>query len=93
MTETKELKRGREANAGFLEPVFPDEELAKIIGAKPLPRTDVTRKLWNYVCGCGLQDPRNQILIHSDRKLKRVLNGKRRVSMFQMTKLAFNHVT
>src|SRR5262245_42548274 len=93
MIETKEMKRGRRANAGFLKPVTPDEELAEIIGDKPLPRNEVTRKLWDYACGHGLQDPDNQTVVRADHKLKRVLNGKRRVSMFEMTKLAFNHVT
>jgi chromatin remodeling complex protein RSC6 len=93
MIEPSASRGGRTPKAGFLKTVKPDEELAEIIGDEPLPRTDVTRKLWDYVCGRGLQDPRNQTLIRADGKLKRVLNGKCRVSMFQMTKLAFNHVT
>ena len=93
MAETKKSKVGRRTDAGFLNPVTPNGKLAEIIGGKPLPRTDVTRKLWDYVCGRGLQDPDNQTFIRADRKLKRVLNGKKRVSMFEMTRLAFNHVT
>ncbi len=77
----------------FMKPVKPDEKLSEIIGHEPVPRTEVTRKLWDYIRGHNLQDPDNRTFIKTDAKLKEVLDGKDRVNMFEMTKLVFNHVT
>ncbi len=76
-----------------MKPVTPDAKLAEIIGTEPVPRTEVTRKLWDYIRGHNLQDPANKTFINADAKLKQVLDGRDRVSMFEMTKLVFNHVT
>jgi len=76
-----------------MKPVKPDEKLAEIIGHEPLARTEVTRKLWDYIRGHNLQDPANKTFIKADEKLKEIFGGKERVSMFEMTKLVFNHVT
>ena len=76
-----------------MKPVTPDAKLAEIIGSQPVPRTEVTRKLWDYIRGHNLQDPANKTFINADAKLKQVLDGRDRVSMFEMTKLVFNHVT
>lgn len=76
-----------------MKPVTPDDKLAEIIGTQPVPRTEVTRKLWDYIRGHNLQDPANKTFINADAKLKQVLDGRDRVSMFEMTKLVFNHVT
>ena len=76
-----------------MKPVTPDDKLAEIIGTQPVPRTEVTRKLWDYVRGHNLQDPANKTFINADAKLKQVLDGRDRVSMFEMTKLVFNHVS
>jgi len=76
-----------------MKPVTPDDKLAEIIGSEPVPRTEVTRKLWDYIRGHNLQDPANKTFINADGKLKEVLDGRDRVSMFEMTKLVFNHVT
>lgn len=76
-----------------MKPVQPDEKLAQIIGAQPLARTEVTRKLWDYIRSHNLQDPKNKTFINADAQLKEIFNGKERVSMFEMTKLVFNHVT
>ena len=76
-----------------MKPVQPDEKLAEIIGNTPVPRTEVTRKLWDYIRSRNLQDPANKTFIKTDDKLKAVLDGKDRVSMFEMTKLVFNHVS
>jgi len=92
MAETMQAK-GRKPSAAFMKPVKPDEQLAEIIGDQPVPRTEVTRKLWDYIRGHNLQDPENKTFIKADEKLKQVLDGKDRVSMFEMTKLIFNHVT
>src|SRR6266850_3266453 len=93
MTETTTPKAKRQPSASFMKPVQPDEKLAEIIGNDPVPRTEVTRKLWAYIRGHNLQDPANKTFIKTDDKLKQVLEGKDRVSMFEMTKLVFNHVT
>ena len=76
-----------------MKPVTPDEKLAEIIGSEPLARTEVTKKLWDYIRGHNLQDPENKTYIKADDKLRQVFDGKDRVSMFEMTKLVFNHVS
>jgi chromatin remodeling complex protein RSC6 len=82
----------RKPSAAFMKPVTPDDKLAAIIGSQPLARTEVTKKLWDYIRGNNLQDPENKTFIKADDKLKQVFDGKDRVSMFEMTKLVFNHV-
>jgi chromatin remodeling complex protein RSC6 len=88
-----ETKSKRKPTGTFMKPVQPDEKLAQIIGHEPVPRVEVTRKLWDYIRGHNLQDPANKTFIRADDKLREVLDGKERVSMFEMTKLVFNHVT
>jgi len=85
-------KAKKKPSAAFLKPVQPDEKLAAIIGNEPLPRTDVTRKLWDYIRSRNLQDPENKTFIKADDQLKQVFDGKDRVNMFEMTKLVFGHV-
>lgn len=92
MTETQSKTR-RRPSAAFLKPVQPDQKLAEIIGNQPLARTEVTKKLWDYIRGHNLQDPENKTFIKADDKLREIFDGKERVSMFEMTKLVFNHVT
>lgn len=84
-------KPKRKASAAFMKPVQPDEKLAAVVGSEPLPRTDVTRKLWDYIRSHNLQDPENKTFIRADEKLKAVFDGKERVSMFEMTKLVYGH--
>lgn len=85
-------KPKRKPSAAFLKPVQPDEKLATIIGSEAVPRTEVTRKLWDYIRAHNLQDPANKTFIKADDNLKQVFEGRDRVSMFEMTKLVFNHV-
>ena len=85
-------KDKRQAGAAFMKPVQPDEKLAAVIGGEPIPRTEVTRKLWDYIRSHNLQDPENKTFIHADEQLKQVFGGKDKVSMFEMTKLVFGHV-
>jgi len=80
------------ANAGFMKPMTPSAALAAVIGAKPLPRTEVTKKLWDYIKAKNLQDPSNKRQINADAALKEVF-GKPSVSMFEMTKLVGNHLS
>jgi len=88
--QTKPAKR--KPNAAFLKPVQPDEALAAVVGSKPLPRTDLTKKLWDYIKKNKLQDAKKKTLINADAALKSVFNGKKQVSMFEMTKLVSGHV-
>ena len=79
-------------NSAFMKPVTPDEKLAAVVGATPLPRTELTKKLWIYIKKNGLQDKKNKRNINADDKLKPVFNGKATVSMFEMTKLVSGHL-
>ncbi len=91
MAETT-TKSKRQPGAGFTKPVQPDEKLAAIIGNQPMARTEITKKLWEYIRNHNLQDPENKTFIKADDNLKQVFDGKDRVSMFEMTKLVFGHV-
>jgi chromatin remodeling complex protein RSC6 len=93
MAEVQSSKGKRAPGHGFMKPVKPDDKLAAIIGSEPLPRTEVTRKVWEYVRSHNLQDPSNRTLIQADPPLRQVFGGKERVSMFEMTKLVFEHVS
>ena len=83
----------RKPNAAFMKPVTPDSALAAIVGAKPLPRTELTKKLWEYIKKNKRQDSKVKTEINADDKLKIVFDGKKSVSMFEMTKLVSGHVT
>jgi chromatin remodeling complex protein RSC6 len=85
-------KPKRQPSAAFMKPVQPDEKLAAVIGNEPVARTEVTRKLWDYIRGHNLQDPANKTFIVADDKLKEVFDGRPRVTMFEMTKLVSNHL-
>jgi chromatin remodeling complex protein RSC6 len=80
------------ANSAFMKPVQPDTQLAEVVGAKPMPRTEVVKKLWAYIKKNKLQDSKNKRMINADDKLKPVFGGKKQVSMFEMTKLVSKHV-
>jgi upstream activation factor subunit UAF30 len=82
----------RKPNAAFMRPVTPSATLAAVIGDKPMPRTEVTKKLWIYIKKNGLQDAKNRRMINADDKLKPVFGGKGQVSMFDMTKLVGKHL-
>jgi chromatin remodeling complex protein RSC6 len=85
-------KAKRAPNAAFMKPVQPDDKLAPVVGEKPLPRTELTKKLWAYIRKNGLQDAKKRTLINADETLKAVFNGKKQVSMFEMTKLVSGHL-
>jgi upstream activation factor subunit UAF30 len=86
-------KPKRKANAAFMKPVQPDETLAAVVGNQPLARTELTKKVWEYIRSHNLQDPENKTFIKADDALKKVFDGKDRVSMFEMTKLISGHVS
>jgi chromatin remodeling complex protein RSC6 len=75
-----------------MRPVQPDDKLAAIVGAKPLPRSELTKKLWDYIKKNKLQDAKKRTQINADDALKGVFNGKKQVSMFEMTKLVSGHL-
>src|SRR5690606_29470771 len=77
----------RKPNAAFMKPVTPSAVLAAVIGADPAPRTEITKKVWDYIKKFKLQNQENKRLIDADEKLKAVFGGKKQVSMFEMTKL------
>ena len=82
----------RKPNAAFMKPMTPSAILAAVVGAMPLPRTEVTKKIWDYIKKNKLQDAINKRLINADEKLRAVFGGKKQVSMFEMTKLVSNHL-
>ncbi len=82
----------RKPNAAFMKPMTPTASLAAVIGSSPLPRTEVTKKLWAYIKRNGLQDSMNRRNINADDKLRDVFGGKKQVSMFEMTKLVSRHL-
>ncbi len=92
MAKTAKKKTARKANAAFMKPMTPSAQLAEVIGDKPMPRTEVTKKLWAYIKKNSLQDPKNKRNINADAKLKPVFAGKGTVSMFEMTKLVSKHL-
>lgn len=85
-------KSARKPNAAFMAPLTVSPELAEIIGDKPLPRTEITKKMWDYIKKNNLQDKKNRRMINADGKLKTVFGGKDQVSMFELPKLVNNHV-
>lgn len=82
----------RAPNAAFMKPLTPSDTLAAVVGAAPLPRTEVTKKVWDYIKKNKLQDEANKRNINADDKLKAVFGGKKQVSMFEMTKLISGHL-
>lgn len=91
-TTAKKTATKRKPNAAFMKPVQPDEKLSLIVGSKPLPRSELTKKLWDYIKKNGLQDKKKRTLINADEAMKPVFNGKSQVSMFEMTKLVSGHL-
>lgn len=85
-------KTARKPNAAFMKPVQPSPALSEVVGSKPIPRTEVTKKLWLYIKKNKLQDPKNKRMIKADPALKTVFGGKGVVNMFEMTKLVGKHL-
>ena len=89
--KTKTRKK-RKPNPAFMKPMVPSDALAVVVGSKPLPRPQVIKKMWEYIKGNDLQDPKNRRNINADSNLKKVF-GKNQVTMFQMNKLLNKHLT
>lgn len=90
--KAKKTATKRKPNAAFMKALTPSPALAAVVGASPLPRTEVVKKLWAYIKKNGLQDSKNRRNINADAKLKEVFGGKTTVSMFDMTKLVSKHL-
>ena len=82
----------RKLNPALMKPIQPDAVLGVIVGSKPLPRSEMTKKLWDYIKKNNLQDAKKRTQINADDALKAVFGGKKQVSMFEMTKLVSKHV-
>ena len=85
-------KSKRKPSAAFMKPMNPSAALGEVIGTKAMPRTVVTKKIWQYIKRHKLQDKKNRRMINADEKLKVVFGGKKQVSMFEMTKLVSRHL-
>jgi len=92
MAKTSQKAPTRKPNAAFMRPVTPTPALAEIVGSKPIPRTEVTKRLWAYIKKNKLQDPKNKRMIKANAALKIVFGGKSTVNMFEMTKLVGKHL-
>jgi chromatin remodeling complex protein RSC6 len=92
MAKKAARKSARKPSAAFMKPMTPSAALSEVIGAKPMPRTEVTKKLWAYIKKNGLQDKKNKRMIKADAALKPVFGGKPVVNMFEMTKLVSKHL-
>jgi upstream activation factor subunit UAF30 len=90
---TKKAAKKRTPSAAFMKPMQPSTSLAAVVGSSPLPRTEVTKKLWQYIKRNGLQDSKNRRAINADEKLRPVFGGKSQVTMFDMTKLVNRHLS
>src|SRR5689334_23705026 len=97
MAAPKKAAGGAKKSSGggggaFMKPMQPDAALGAVVGNEPMPRTEVTKRIWDYIRNNNLQDPKDKRTIRADAKLKPVFNGKDSVSMFEMTKLVNGHL-
>ena len=88
----KKARAKRTPNAAFMRPMQPDAALSAVVGGSAMPRTEITKKLWQYIKRKGLQDQKERRMINADDNLKAVFGGKSKVSMFEMTKLVNKHI-
>jgi len=93
MAKKAAKKSARKPNAAFMKPMTPSAALSEVVGSKPIPRTEVTKKLWAYIKKNKLQDAKNRRNIKADENLKAVFGGKAVVNMFEMTKLVNKHLS
>ncbi len=88
----KRAAKKRKPSAAFMKPMHPDDKLAAVVGDRAMPRTEITKKLWQYIKRRSLQDKKNRRMINADANLKAVFNGRSSVNMFEMTKLVSRHM-
>jgi len=85
-------KSARKPNAAFMKPLTPSATLSEVVGSKAMPRTEIVKKIWDYIKKNGLQDKKNKRMINADAKLKTVFGGKSQISMFELAKVVSKHV-
>lgn len=83
----------RKPNAAFMKALTPSPALAEVVGSQPIPRTEVVKKIWEYIRANNLQDPQDKRSINADAKLEAVFGGKKKVTMFELTKLVNQHLS
>ena len=88
----KKTRTKRAPNPAFMKPMQPSPQLSMVVGSSPMPRTEVTKKLWQYIKRKGLQDQKERRMINADENLKPIFGGKTKVSMFDMTKMVNKHL-
>ncbi len=88
----KTASKKRAPNPAFMKPMQPSDKLGAVVGNNPLPRSEITKRVWAYIKKQGLQDNKNRRMINADDKLGPVFGGKKQVSMFEMTKLVNKHL-
>ena len=93
MATAKKASGSKGGGKGLAAEVKPSADLAAIIGDKPMPRSEVTKKVWDYIKAHGLQDQQNKRMINADDKMKKIFGGKTQVSMFEMTALVNKHLS
>ncbi len=91
-TKATGKKSGGKANAAFMAPLSLSPALAEVVGDKPLPRTEIIKKIWDYIKKNDLQDKKNRRMINADEKLKELFGGKQQISMFELAKVVNQHV-
>ncbi|MGI5864992.1 MAG: SWIB/MDM2 domain-containing protein [Myxococcales bacterium] len=91
--DTKKPAAKRKPNPAFMKPMQPDAVLAKVVGEEAVPRTEIVKRLWDYIHKHNLQDPQKKTMINADANLQEVFDGKKQVTMFEMTKLVNKHMT
>jgi upstream activation factor subunit UAF30 len=91
-SKRKSSGKKRTPNAAFMKPMKPSADLASVVGSSPMPRTEVTKKLWQYIKRKGLQDNKNRRMINADENLRPIF-GRSQVSMFEMTRLVNKHLS
>ena len=92
MATSKKASGSKGGGKGLAAEVTPSEDLSAVIGSKPMPRSEVTKKVWDYIKAHGLQDQTNKRMINADDNLKKIFGGKKQVSMFEMTALVNKHL-
>ena len=92
MATSKKGSGSKGGGKGLAAEVTPSADLSAIVGAKPMPRSEITKKVWDYIKAHGLQDATNRRMINADDNLKKIFNGKKQVSMFEMTALVNKHL-
>jgi chromatin remodeling complex protein RSC6 len=91
-TKAKKTSSKRKPNPAFMRPMQPDDKLAAVVGSRPIPRSEITKKVWDYIKKNGLQDKKKRTQINADENMRPIFGGKSNVTMFEMTKLVNQHM-